>query len=225
MKFDIITIFPEQIEHFIQYGIFRIAQNNGVEIKVHDLRKWTDDNHKTVDDRPYGGGAGMVMKIEPVYKALKEIKTKSAKVIAMVPHGIRLDQQMLRGLSAESDADYILLCGHYEGFDQRILDNLVDYEISVGDYVLSGGELPTLTLIDGIIRLLPGVLGNESSSVDESFENNLLEYPHYTRPEKFNGWSVPETLLTGNHKEIEIWRRDQSLIRTRKNRPDLLDYK
>lgn len=224
MKFDIITIFPDQVTHFMEYGIFRIAkENKSVEITVHDLRKWTKDKHQSVDDRPYGGGAGMVLKIEPIYKAINEIKTENSQVIALVPHGEVLKQPLLKQMASTHDAHYIILCGHYEGFDQRILENLVDIEISLGDFVLSGGELPTLTLMDGIIRLIPGVLGNDMSASDESFENNILEYPHYTRPEEFMNWKVPEELLSGNHQEIEKWRKEKALKITKERRPDLLD--
>ncbi|WKZ30804.1 MAG: tRNA (guanosine(37)-N1)-methyltransferase TrmD [Candidatus Dojkabacteria bacterium] len=211
LKVDVITIFPEQIENFMQFGLFRIAKESGaLECKAHDLRKWTTDNHKSVDDRPYGGGAGMVMKIEPIYRALEELRQKDSVVVALTPKGHLLKQKILREIVAKNTEHMILIAGHYEGFDQRILDNLVDMRISVGEYVLSGGELPALTLLDGVVRLLPGVLGNEHSSTDESHENNLLEYAQYTRPEEFNGWKVPDVLLSGNHKEITEWRKESS---------------
>lgn len=207
MKFDIITIFPNIINEYISTGIVGIAIKKGlVEINVHDLRKWTTDKHKTVDDTPYGGGPGMIMKVEPIYNALKELKKENSIVAITTPKGKKLVQQELKKFSLQSDLHMIILCGRYEGFDQRIHDNLVDYEFSIGDYVLSGGEIPALTLVDGITRLISGVLGNESSLDEESFENNKLEYPQYTKPEEFNGWKVPSVLLSGNHKEIKNYR-------------------
>lgn len=207
-KFDIITIFPKTIEEYINTGIIRIAREKGlVEINVHDLRKWTTDKHKTVDDTPYGGGPGMIMKIEPIYNAIKELKKKNTLVAITTPKGEQLKQKKLVEFSKEKDLHMIILCGRYEGFDQRIHDHLVDYEFSVGEYVLSGGELPALVLIDGITRLMPGVLGNELSLEEETFNDNSLEYPQYTKPEDFNGWKVPDVLLSGNHKEIERYRK------------------
>lgn len=222
MKINIITIFPNQIKAFIKEGIFRIAQErSSVEILVHDLRSWTSDKHRTVDDRPYGGGAGMVMKVEPIYRALTELKSSSSKVILVTPKGIPLKQEKLKMIAREKDQDLIVLCGHYEGIDNRVHEHLVDEEISIGDYVLSGGELPALVLVDGIIRLIPGVLGNSESAKDESFENFLLEYPQYTRPETFNGWKVPEVLLQGDHAKIDRWRHKRARSLTAKSRPDL----
>ena len=207
-KFDIITIFPKTIEEYINTGIVRIAREKGlVEINVHDLRKWTTDKHKTVDDTPYGGGPGMIMKIEPIYKAIKELKKENTLVAITTPKGEQLKQKKLVEFSKEKDLHMIILCGRYEGFDQRIHDYLVDYEFSVGEYVLSGGELPALVLVDGITRLISGVLGNESSLEEETFNEDFLEYPQYTKPEIFNGWSVPKVLLSGNHKEIENFRK------------------
>ena len=207
-KFDIITIFPNTIEEYINTGIVRIAREKGlVEINVHDLRKWTTDKHKTVDDTPYGGGPGMIMKIEPIYKAIKELKKENTLVAITTPKGEQLKQKKLVEFSKEKDLHMIILCGRYEGFDQRIHDYLVDYEFSVGEYVLSGGELPALVLVDGITRLISGVLGNESSLEEETFNEDFLEYPQYTKPEIFNKWSVPKVLLSGNHKEIEKFRK------------------
>lgn len=207
-KFDIVTIFPKTIEEYINTGIVRIAREKGlVEINVHDLRKWTTDKHKTVDDTPYGGGPGMIMKVEPIYKAIHELKRENTLVAITTPKGKQLKQKKLVEFSKEKDLHMIILCGRYEGFDQRIHDHLVDYEFSIGEYVLSGGELPALVLVDGITRLIPGVLGNESSLDEETFNDNLLEYPQYTKPEKFNGWKVPDVLLSGNHKEIEEYRK------------------
>lgn len=209
IKFDIVTIFPNIIEEYINTGILRIAKKKGlVEINVHDLRKWTDDRHKTVDDTPYGGGPGMIMKVEPIYRAIKELKKKNTIVTITTPKGEKLVQKKILSFSNTKDLHMIILCGRYEGFDQRIHDNLVDYEFSVGEYVLSGGELPALILVDSITRLLPGVLGNEQSLETESFTNDLYDFQQYTKPEEFNGWKVPEVLLSGNHKEIEKFRKN-----------------
>lgn len=223
IQIDILTIFPEQVENFLKYSIPSIAvEKDLVKIQVHNLRKWTTDKHQTIDDRPFGGGAGMVMKVEPIFNALRELRKEGSIVIATTPRGKKLGQPMLKELSTDKDAHYIILCGHYEGFDERVLENLVDLEISIGDYVLSSGELAALVIVDGIVRLIPGVLGNEESALNESFEDSLLEHPHYTRPEIFNDWKVPEVLLSGNHSEIEKWRKQQSESITKKNRPDLL---
>lgn len=209
IKFDIVTIFPNIVEEYINTGILRIAKKKGlVEINVHDLRKWTDDRHKTVDDTPYGGGPGMIMKVEPIYRAIKELKKKNTIVTITTPKGEKLVQKKILSFSNTKDLHMIILCGRYEGFDQRIHDNLVNYEFSVGEYVLSGGELPALILVDSITRLLPGVLGNEQSLKTESFTNDLYDFPQYTKPEEFNGWKVPEVLLSGNHKEIEKFRKN-----------------
>jgi tRNA (guanine37-N1)-methyltransferase len=213
MKFDIITIFPNMIEEYINSGIVHIAQEkNIIEIKVHDLRKWTDDNHKTVDDTPYGGGPGMVMKIEPIFKALEGLRTDKSIVCITTPKGEQLKQCKIQEFSKDSDAHYIIICGRYEGIDQRVHDNLVDFEFSIGEYILSGGELAALVLVDSITRLLPGVLGNEESLNCESFNNgDDVDFPQYTRPEEFNGWRVPEVLLSGHHKKISEW-RDNSRV-------------
>lgn len=208
MTFDIITIFPNVVEEYINTGIVSNALKKGfVEINVHDLRKWTDDKHKTVDDTPYGGGPGMIMKVEPIYKAIQELKRENTIVAITTPKGKILEQKELSDFSEQKDLHMIILCGRYEGFDQRIHDHLVDYEFSIGKYVLSGGELPALVLIDGITRLIPGVLGNIESLNDESFTDGKLEYPQYTKPEEFNGWKVPEILLSGDHKKIEKYRQ------------------
>ncbi len=223
MKIDIITIFPQQIEEFIKFGIFRIAKEKGaVDIQVHDLREWTKDKHRTVDDKPYGGGAGMVMKVEPLHNAITQLREEGTVVIATTPQGIPLKQKVLKKLSDTKTSHYIIICGHYEGFDQRILDSQVDLEISIGDYVLSGGELPALVIIDGILRLLPNVLGNPESSIQESFSENMLEYPQYTRPEEFLGMKVPEVLLKGNHSQIAIWRNNKAQSITKERRPDIV---
>lgn len=223
MKIDVVTIFPEQIESFAKFGIFRIAKEKGIlDLQVHDLRKWTEDKHRTVDDKPYGGGAGMVLKVEPLYNAIQELKKENSVVIATTPSGTPLSQKYLRKLSDNSDAHYIFICGHYEGFDQRVLDSLVDIEISIGDYVLSGGELASLVIIDGILRLLPNVLGNSLSPISESFTEDMLEYPQYTRPEEFKGMKVPEVLLRGNHSQIALWRDNKARENTLKKRPDIV---
>jgi len=220
MKFDIITIFPNVVQEYLNTGILRIAQEKDIiDINVHDLRDWTDDKHKTVDDTPYGGGPGMVMKVEPIFNALKDLKKGNTKVLITTPKGEKLTQGKLEEFSKQTDTHYIIICGRYEGFDQRVHDHLIDYEFSIGDYVLSGGELPALVLVDGITRLIPGVLGNEGSLDSESFNNDMLDFPQYTKPEEFNNWKIPEVLKSGNHEEIKKWRESKKL--TSSNRPDL----
>jgi tRNA (guanine37-N1)-methyltransferase len=176
-----------------------------------------------VDDTPYGGGPGMVFMVEPIYNALRELRRDNSIVFLTSPKGERLTQKKLVELSEDLDSHYIILCGHYEGFDQRIHDYLVDYEFSIGDYILSGGELPALVLVDGITRLIPGVLGNEQSLDSESFTGDILDYPQYTKPSEFNNWKVPEVLLSGNHKDIKEWREKQSRMDTKKKRPDMFN--
>ena len=206
MKIDIITLFPKQIEAFTSEGIFRIASANGHTVVAHDLRKWTSDKHKTVDDRPFGGGAGMVMKIEPLYEAVSELKTKDSYIILTGLRGEKLTTPKVKSFSKHTHI--IIICGHYEGVDERVREHIADEEISVGDYVLSGGELPALTIADAVLRQQPGVLGNPSSLAEESFEEGLeVEYPQYTRPESFRGWKVPEILLSGNHAQVASWRK------------------
>jgi len=212
MKFDIITIFPKVVQEYINTGILRIAQEKGlVEINVHDLRDWANDKHRTVDDTPYGGGPGMVMKVEPIFNALKDLKKENTKVLITTPKGEKLTQGKLEEFSKQEDTHYIILCGRYEGFDQRVHDHLVDYEFSIGGYILSGGELPALVLVDGITRLIPGVLGNEESLENESFNNDMLDFPQYTKPEEFNNWKIPDVLKSGNHKEIRKWRESKKV--------------
>lgn len=207
IKFDIITIFPKAVEEYINVGIVNNARkSNLVKINVHDLRKWTTDKHKTVDDTPYGGGPGMIMKVEPIFKAVEDLKKENTVVAITTPKGEKLVQEKLKEFSLEKDLHMIIICGRYEGVDQRVHDYLVDYEFSIGDYVLSGGEIPALALVDGITRLIPGVLGNEQSLEEETFEDGTLEYPQYTKPEEFNGWKVPNILLSGNHGEIRKYR-------------------
>lgn len=222
ITFDLITIFPDSLEAYIESSIVKRAQEKGlVKITVHNLRDWSSSKHKTVDDTPYGGGPGMVFMIEPIFNALKELKKENSLVFLTSPKGKKLTQSTLSNLSQSPDAHYIVLCGHYEGFDERIHENLVDYEFSIGDYVLSGGELPALVLVDGITRLIPGVLGNEDSLGSESFTDDVLDYPQYTKPSEFNGWKVPDVLLSGNHKQIEQWRKEMSEKETLEKRPDL----
>jgi tRNA (guanine37-N1)-methyltransferase len=211
IHFDIVTIFPEVISAYTNSSIIKRAQEKElVKINIHNLRNWAKDKHKSVDDKPYGGGPGMLMKIEPIFNCLKDLKKENSIVILTSPKGEKLTQKKLKELSQDTNAHYIILCGHYEGFDQRIHDYLVDYEYSIGDYVLSGGELPALVLVDGITRLIPGVLGNEESLISETFNSDIPDYPQYTKPEEFNGWKVPDILLSGNHKEIKEWRESMS---------------
>jgi len=204
------------------------AQETGiVELHIHNLRDWTTDKHHVVDDAPFGGGQGMVMKPEPIFAAVEDlrnqtpnIKHQTSKVILMSPTGRRFDQRMAEQLSHESNL--IVVCGHYEGVDHRVVDHLIDEEISIGDYVLTNGGIAAVILVDAVVRLVPGVLGDEQSAHDDSFREGLLEAPQYTRPAEFRGWKVPEILLSGNHGEIAKWREEQARKRTRENRPDLL---
>ena len=208
IHFDIVTIFPEVISAYINSSIVKRAQEKGiVKINVHNLRNWATDKHRSVDDTPYGGGPGMVMKVEPIFNCLKDLRKKNSVVMLTSPKGEKLVQSKLKELSEKKDAHYIVLCGHYEGFDQRVHDFLVDYEFSIGEYVLSGGELPALVFVDGITRLIPGVLGNEESLISETFNSDTPDFPQYTKPEEFNGWKVPDVLVGGNHRKIEEWRQ------------------
>ena len=201
--------------------IKRAQAKKKVTIRIHDLREYTKDKHKKVDDRPFGGGPGMVMTPQPFFDAIKEIKgSRRARVILMSPSGKRLTQKLARDLAKQKNL--IVLCGHYEGVDERVREKLVDESISIGDYVLTGGEIPAMVLIDCVTRLIPGVVGKEASLEDESFEEDLLEYPHYTRPANFRGAKVPDVLLSGNHLAINKWRKEQARRVTRRNRPDLL---
>jgi len=242
MLVDVFTLFPEMFKGPISESIIKIAQNKRLlEIKLHNLRDWTGDLHKTADDKPYGGGGGMVMKVEPVYRALEEIvknqkskiknqkiKAKSQKckakekIILMCPQGKKLNQRIVKRLSKIERL--VIICGHYEGIDERVR-KLVDMEISIGDYVLSSGEIPACVLIDAVARLIPGVLGNPDSVKKETFENNMLEYPQYTRPRIYENMVVPKILLSGNHKKIEEWRAKESLRVTKRKRPDLYRLK
>ena len=219
MKFDVLTLFPEMFSS-LEYSIIgRSKEKELIDIKLTNIRDFSKDKHKKVDDTPYGGGAGMVMMPDVVYDAYNSVKTENAKVIYMSPQGKKLDQQKVEDLSKESHL--IILCGHYEGIDQRVLDKIVDEEISIGDYVLTGGELPAMVLIDSVARYVKGVL-KEDSIKEESFSNGLLEYPQYTRPEIFEGEKVPEVLLSGNHQNIDKWRKEKSLEITKIKRPDLI---
>ncbi len=222
LKIDIVTIFPNMFEPFLNESIIKRAQDKKkVSIKVHDLRDFTKDKHRKVDDRPFGGGPGMVITPQPIFDAVKKIKgKKKAKVILTSPSGRPLTQSLAKKLSKEKNL--IILCGHYEGIDERVRQKIVDETISIGDYVLTGGELPAMVISDCVIRLVPGVLGKEESLLNESFENQLLEYPQYTRPADYKGMKVPPVLLSGNHKNIEAWRSQEAIKRTKKLRPDLL---
>ena len=220
MKFDVLTLFPEMFHSLNESIIGRAKEKGLIEINLINIRDFSKDKHKKVDDTPYGGGAGMVIKPDVVYDAYASVKEEKAKVIYLTPQGKILNQQKVKELSKENHL--ILLCGHYEGIDQRALDETVDEEISIGDYVLTGGELPAMVLIDSVSRYVKGVL-NEDSTQEESFSNNLLEYPQYTRPEEFRGKKVPEVLISGHHENIKKWREEKSLEVTKKKRPDLLN--
>ena len=220
MKFEVLTLFPEMFEPLKHSILQRAVNEKYISINLVNIRDFSKDKHKKVDDTPYGGGAGMVMKADVVYEAYKSVKHENSKVIYLSPQGKKLNQKKVEELSKIENI--ILLCGHYEGVDQRVLDEIVDEEISIGDYVLTGGELPAMVLIDSVSRYVEGVLNKESTK-DESFSNGLLEYSQYTRPEIFLGKQVPEVLKSGNHKKIEEWRRNNSLLNTLKKRPDLLN--
>lgn len=223
MRFDVITILPDLIQGAISQSIPGRAIKAGlVKVVTHDLRDYTEDKHKTVDDTPYGGGGGMIFKPEPLAKAIEDVKGESeAPVIYMTAEGRRLNQGIANAFSLQDHV--ILLCGHYRGIDERIREQYVTDELSIGDYVLSGGEFPALVVMDAVIRLIPGAIGDAESALDDSFQNGLLDAPWYTRPRTFEGMEVPEVLLKGDHKKITAWREDQALKRTRKYRPDLLD--
>ena len=219
MQFDVLTLFPEMFSSLNESIIGRAKTNKQININLVNIRDFSENKHNKVDDTPYGGGAGMVMMPDVVYRAYQSLNNKDTKVIYMSPQGKTLDQKKVVELSKEEHL--IILCGHYEGIDQRVLDKIVDEEISIGDYVLTGGELPAMVLIDSVSRYVEGVL-SEDSIKEESFSNGLLEYPQYTRPEVFEGMKVPEILLSGNHQRIDEWRKEQSLELTKKKRPDLL---
>jgi tRNA (guanine37-N1)-methyltransferase len=230
LRCDIITIFPDFFRQTFDYGIIRKARAAGlVELEAHDLRRWTSDRHRIVDDRPFGGGEGMVLKPEPIFAAVRELTGAASRedyapqtrVILLSPQGRVFTQATAQNLSRTA-SHVILICGRYEGVDERVADALVTDEISIGDYVLSGGEPAAVVVIDALIRLLPGAVGNESSTTNESFSEGLLDCPQYTRPPEFSGLKVPEVLLNGNHADIARWRREAALRKTERNRPDLL---
>ena len=221
MKIDIVTLFPEICRAPLSESIMKRARENGiVDLCVHNLRDWTQDKHHIVDDAPFGGGQGMVMKPEPIFAAVESLRMENSGVVLMTPQGRTLTQSLATELSKHEHL--IVICGHYEGVDHRVIENLVDLEISIGDYVLTNGAIAAVVLVDAIVRLLPGALGHERSAADDSFSGGLLEAPQYTRPAEFRGWKVPEVLLSGNHAEIEKWRKERAIKRTSQNRPDLL---
>ena len=223
IRFDVLSIFPEMLVSPLSFSLLKKAQEKGLlEVSLHDIRDWAEDKHKMTDDAPYGSGCGMVMKVEPVEKALTVIKNpgKNTLVVLMTPQGETLNQEIAKELAEKEQV--IIICGRYEGVDERIREHLTDREISIGDYILTGGELSALVLIDTVSRFIPGVLGNSESALSESFSHGFLEYPQYTRPAEYKGWKVPEVLVSGNHADIERWRRYESLKRTYKRRPDLL---
>jgi tRNA (guanine37-N1)-methyltransferase len=227
MRIHVLTVFPKLIKSPIHESMIKRAQQKKlVQIKIHDLRKYTEDKHHTVDDRPYGGGPGMVLKPEPIFRCVEAIQKKEKKIhhriILLSPQGKPYSQKIANELSEEKSL--ILICGHYKGVDERVREHLADEEISIGDYVLTGGELPALIIIDTVIRLLPGVLGDLDSAVTDSFQDGYLDSPLYTRPEDFRGWQVPEVLITGNHKKIEEWRLTQRIQQTELKRKDLINH-
>jgi len=227
MKIDILTLFPEMFKGPFDESIIKRAQKkNLIEIKIHNLRKWADDKRGTIDNRPFGGGTGMVLMIKPIDRALDELKTQDSKVILLGPKGKVFDQKKAEELA--KNKHLIFICGHYEGVDERVKEHLADEEISIGDYILTGGELPTMVIVDSVVRLIPGVLEKPESTQNESFSHltshvsPLLEYPQYTRPANFKGWQVPKVLLSGNHEKIDKWRKNEVLKITKKLRPDLV---
>jgi tRNA (guanine37-N1)-methyltransferase len=230
MQIDILTLFPQMFQAPFSVGIFqRAIDRKLVKVNIHNIRDYTHDKHHTVDDYAYGGGAGMVLKPEPIFEAVESIKSdislkagdNELPIILLTPQGRLLGQQIVQELSRYSHL--ILICGRYEGVDERVREHLVTDEISIGDYVLGGGELAAMVIVDAVVRLLPGVLGSEASPLDDSYTTGLLEYPQYTRPDVYRGWSVPEVLLSGDHAQIAKWRREQAILRTLKRRPELLD--
>ena len=232
LRFDIITIFPEYFREVFDFGIVRRARVAGlVEIATHDLRGWTHDKHRMVDDRPFGGGDGMILKPEPLFEGVealtgardaRELEGTKTRVVLLTPQGRVFDQRAAEELATAAE-QIVLICGRYEGVDERVVDVLVTDELSIGDYILSGGEPAAVVVIDALVRLLPGALGSETSAVHESFSEGLLDYPHYTRPTEFRGHRVPEILLGGHHAEIARWRKRAALRKTKHNRPDLLE--
>jgi len=224
MKIDVLTLFPEMFAGPLDVSIVQRARKTGLlNLRVHNLRDWTHDRHKTVDDRPFGGSAGMVLKPEPLFAAVESLGNEQTKVILLTPAGRTFSQAIARELAM--DEHLLFICGSYEGVDERVREALVDDELSIGDYVLTNGGLPAMVIIDAVTRLLPGALGDDESAKDESFSHGLLEYPHYTRPAEFRGMKVPDVLLSGHHAEIDKWRAEQARLRTAQQRPDLLNDK
>jgi len=222
IRFDILSVFPEMFSSPLQTSLLKKAQEKGlIDVRLWDIRQYAEDKHRMTDDAPYGGGGGMVMKVEPIDRALSAVEPVSGKtlVILLTPQGETFNQQMAEQFSQYSRL--VLVCGHYEGVDERVREYLVEKEVSIGDYILTGGELSALVVVDTVSRLIPGVLGNSESAACDSFSMGLLEYPHYTRPGSYRGWEVPDVLLSGNHAEIQCWRRKESLKRTWSRRPDL----
>jgi tRNA (guanine37-N1)-methyltransferase len=221
MKIDVLTLFPAMFAGPLDESIIQRARTTGLlDLKVHNLRDWTHDRHKTVDDRPFGGGPGMLLKPEPLFEAIENLQRKGTRVILLSPAGRKFSQAIAHELAGQEHL--LLVTGHYEGFDERVREGLADDELSIGDYVLTNGALPAMVVIDAVVRLLPGVLGDDDSSRDESFSQGQLEYPQYTRPAEFRGMKVPDILVSGHHAEIEKWRREQAKQRTKERRPDLL---
>ena len=221
VKIDVLTLFPAMFAGPLDESIIMRARKSGLlDLKIHQLRDWTHDRHKTVDDRPFGGGPGMLLKPEPLFEAIESLRREKTRVVLMTPSGRKFDQSIARELAQQDDL--LLVCGSYEGFDERVREALADDELSIGDFVLTNGALPAMVVIDAVTRLLPGVLGDDESSRDESFSHGLLEYPQYTRPAEFRGMTVPEVLVSGNHAEIAGWRLGQAQLRTRERRPDLI---
>jgi len=225
MRIDILTLFPQMFDGLLSYSIIgRAKERHLVDIRLYNIRAYTHDKHHVVDDYPYGGGAGMVLKPEPVFEAAEairgELETPSVPVILLSPQGRLFNQEVARQLAGYQQL--ILICGHYEGVDERVVEHLVNDEISVGDYLLSGGEVAAMVIVDCVVRLLPGAVGSEASLIEDSHTDGLLEYPQYTRPAVYRSWAVPSVLLSGNHSQIARWRRQQSLLRTAERRPDLL---
>jgi len=220
LKVDIVTAFPDMFSSLLSESILKKAQENGfLEAKVHDLRDYTIDKHRQIDDTPYGGGPGMLLKVEPLYRAIEELKSSGSYIVLLTPQGKILKQEIAQELSKKDHL--IMVCGHYEGVDERIR-SFVDEEISLGDYILTGGELPAMVLLDAVTRKIDGVLGSSESLTEETFEKGLLEYPQFTKPAEFEGLKVPKVLLSGHHQKIEKWRKEKSLQRTKEKRPDLL---
>jgi tRNA (guanine37-N1)-methyltransferase len=221
VKIDVLTLFPAMFAGPLDESIIKRARQAGfLELQLHQLRDWTHDRHKTVDDRPFGGGPGMLLKPEPIFEAVESLRREKTRVVLMSPGGRKFDQAIARELAQQEHL--LIVTGHYEGFDERIREGLADDELSIGDYVLTNGALPAMVVIDTVTRLLPGVLGDDASSAEESFSHGLLEYPQWTRPAEFRGMKVPDVLVSGNHAEIAKWRAEQAKRRTQEKRPDLI---